>query len=132
MDIFQANEFFCDMFKNKKVTYDFDEKCICKVEFVCTNGRPHLIQKVECDKAKFMVEGMKPFYVPITIFTLDKTLIEIKELIAGFKDAYIHPLNKQQFNECKEEKDKEMMIGGFMKMTGFTKKQLLKKLSISQ
>ena len=65
MDYFQAQDFFKQLYPNKKISYEFDEKCHRVHELIYTDGVPNPVHHVENDKVKVSVEGMDPIYVSI-------------------------------------------------------------------
>lgn len=65
MNLYEAKDFFKQMYPNKQISFDFDEKCYRFLEIVMTDGKPNPTHHCECQKVKVMIEGMDPIYVPI-------------------------------------------------------------------
>lgn len=65
MNIYEAQDFFKNMYPEKKITFDFDLKCIRQIEIIQTDGFPNLLHNIEYQKLKVSIEGMEDLYVPI-------------------------------------------------------------------
>ncbi len=65
MDLYQAQDFFKQMYPNKEIKFDFDDICHKFYELSMTDGVPNLVHHCECNKVKVIVEGIEPIYVPI-------------------------------------------------------------------
>lgn len=65
MDFFQAQDFFKQMYPEKKISFEFDEKCQRVHELIYTDGKPNPFHHVENNKVKVTVEGQAPVYVAI-------------------------------------------------------------------
>jgi len=65
MNLYQAQEFFKQLYPGKEIKYDFDDKCHRFYEIIITDGQPNPVHHCECNKVKVIVDGMDPIYVPI-------------------------------------------------------------------
>lgn len=86
MDYFEAQELFNNMYPDKKITYEFDEKCQRFHELVYTDGIPNPVHHIENNKVKVSVEEMDPMYIPIAPHRECCTWSHIKALINSMKD----------------------------------------------
>jgi len=86
MDFFQVQDFFKQMHPEKKISYEFDDKCHRFHELVYTDGIPNPIHHVENHKVKVTVEEMAPIYVPIAPHRECYTWEEIKKVINRMLD----------------------------------------------
>jgi len=65
MNFFQAQTFFKRMYPNKEIQFEFDEKCLGRVELEYTDGELNPIHHVENNKLKVTVFDMDAIYVDI-------------------------------------------------------------------
>jgi hypothetical protein len=86
MDFLQAQEFLAKAYPDKKIIYEFDEKCHRFHELVYTDGVPNPVHHVENNRVKVTVEGLEPMYVPIAPHRECYTWEAIKALILSKPD----------------------------------------------
>lgn len=86
MDLFELQEFMGKLYPEKKITYEFDEKCHRVHELIYTNGVPNPIHHVENDRVKVNVEGMAPVYSPIRPHREVYSWESMKKMINGKPD----------------------------------------------
>ncbi len=81
MDLFQLQDFFKNMYPEKLITYEFDEKCQRVHELIYTDGKPNEYHHVEYNKVKVTPDKLDSIYVDIAphreVFTWDA----IKQII---------------------------------------------------
>lgn len=81
MNYFEAKEMFKKMYPEKKIDFEFDEKCHRVHELIYTDGKPNPVHHIENDKVKVSVEGMDAIYVPIQPHRECATWEHMKSLI---------------------------------------------------
>lgn len=81
MNFFQAQDFFKKLYPGKNIFFEFDDKCHRFHELVFTDGKPHSLHHIECDKVKVTVEGNVPIYVDIVPHRFNLEWEEIKKII---------------------------------------------------
>lgn len=81
MNIFEVQDLFRNMYPEKKVSFEFDEKCHRYHELVYTDGKPNPVHHVDNNKVKVTVEGMEPKYVDIDSHRENYTWDAMKDLL---------------------------------------------------
>lgn len=81
MDFFQTQDFFKQLHPEKKISYEFDEKCHRVHEIIYTDGKPNPIHHIESDKVKITVEGQETVYISIMPHREIATWEYMKEMI---------------------------------------------------
>jgi hypothetical protein len=81
MNLYEAQDFFKQMYKDKKVVIEFDDKCIRKIECIYTDGNLHDTNHIEYRNVKVSVEGMESVYVPIQPHRMLISADQIKQKI---------------------------------------------------
>lgn len=88
MNLYEAEDFFKNLYKDKKITYEFDMNCLKQMEIVHTDGLPNEIGHVEYKKVKVIVEGMDPVYMPIAPHRGCIEFKEIKDYVSKCEKVY--------------------------------------------
>lgn len=125
MNFYECQEFFKQMYPDKKITFEFDEKCHRQIEIICTDGNPNMVHHIECNKVKVTVFGMAPIYVPIQPHRYNTSWVILKEMVNKKNDVFIH---ERDIEALQKEEDKEGVLKRLIEYTGLTKEQILKKL----
>lgn len=131
MNFFEAQDFFKQMYVGKKITFEFDEKCHRFIEIVHTDGLPHEMHHLECNKVKVNVEGMDSIYIPIQPHRVNVTWKQAKSLLDSKSDVYIHPDRLMTIKSLKERSDPdyEKCLEECSEITGLSKDNIVKKFS---
>lgn len=129
MDLFEAKEFFTDLYKGKELKYEFDNHCMRTIEIVHTESLPHLINHVEYNKVKITPDGVEPFYIPIAPHRMNISIAEIRKYLSSNSDSYIHPQMKEEYGKASEETRKKMSEE-IRNLSGFTDEQLNEKMKV--
>jgi diaminopimelate epimerase len=119
MNLFEAQEFFKSMYPNKKINFEFDEKCHRLHEVVYTEGNPHVVHHVENNKVKVSVEGMDSMYVPIAPHRENVGFAQIKSIINSKQDVFIHDQQLKNINDLDKE-NKSNFIQELSTLTGLS------------
>ena len=102
MDFFEAQDFMKKMYPDKNISFEFDDNCHRTVEIVYTDGKPHMINHVECCKVKAVIEGMDPIYIPIAPHRFNTTWMGAKQYFNNAKDVFIHPEELKALSDSKD------------------------------
>lgn len=86
MDLFEAQEFFKNMYPGKEISYEFDDKCYRTHEIILTNGKPNPVHHIECNKVKVMVQGQQSTYVPILSHRMVCSWEDMKKRVMAMPD----------------------------------------------
>jgi len=101
MNYYEAQDAFKKMYPDRLVTFEFDEKCIRRIECVYTDGEMHMGNHIEYRHVKVIPEGMPSLYVPIDPHREIITAATVKAKIP--KDAvYVHPDELKMLKELKD------------------------------
>jgi hypothetical protein len=65
MDIYQVEDLFKKIYKNKKVEISFDPLCVKTIEIGFLNGVPNEVHHLEFDRVKVTVDSAEDNYVDI-------------------------------------------------------------------
>lgn len=122
MDFFEAQDFFKKMYPNKKISFEFDEKCHHIHELVYTDGLPNVVHHIENNKVKINIEGMPSQYINIKPHRLNYVWSDMKNMINSKNDIY---LNDEQVEELNENNVQE-----FSRITGISPQKLMKKKNL--
>lgn len=132
MDYFQAENFFKNLFPDKEIFLEFDEKCIRQIECIMTDGLPHHKNHIEFNKLKATIEGMNPMYVDISPHRGILNWSALKNSINSKEDVWIHPdiFKNIEFVENSENPtDAELIFDNLELETGIKKDSIKEKYS---
>lgn len=90
MDLYQAEEFFKNLYPSKKITMEFDQNCHREINFIFTKGSAHGINHIAFERVKVSVEGMEPQYVPIAPHRICASWNELKKFITTRTDFHVN------------------------------------------
>lgn len=65
MDIYQAENFFKDLYPGKEIKLSFPPECHRKYEIIMTDGKPNPEHHLECHHVMIEIVGEKTVRVPI-------------------------------------------------------------------
>lgn len=83
MNFFEAQDLFRQIYPDKQITFEFDEKCQRVNEIIYTDGVPNEFHHIENNKVKVNVQGMDPVYVSIAPHREICTWQYLRDLIAS-------------------------------------------------
>lgn len=131
MNFFEAQDFFKKMYPDKQINYEFDDQCHRLHEISYTNGLPHPIHHIECNKVKVTVEGLPSQYVPIQPHRYTVSWSDLKNYINTKDDVF---LNEQIINQLKDLKQNneasfDQSLNELSQITNLEKEALLEKVS---
>lgn len=85
MNLFQTQDFFKNLYKDKSVKFEFDQKCHSRYELIIVEGKLNPVHHLENDKIKVTVEDMDSVYVPISPHRQNFTTEEMLNFIEKSK-----------------------------------------------
>lgn len=129
MDLFQAQDFMKEMYPSKDISFEFDDNCHRIVEMVFTNGSPHLMHHVECNKVKVNIPGEPSRYVPISPHRITTTLNALVQYLSSKKSVFIHETQKKSFQDAQDDNEKEAIIKKLVDQSGLSSDEIRKQLS---
>lgn len=127
MNYYEVQDFFKKLYPNEVVRFEFDEKCHRFLEIVHTDGLPNLMHHCECDKVKVNVGWMDPMYVSILPHRMNLSWADVKNLITGKNDVWIHPDDIKNLKSLKEQ-DYEDKISELESLSGLERSIIERKL----
>ena len=119
MDFFQAQDFFKQMYPEKKMNFEFDDTCHRILEVIYTNGNPNMIHHVECNKVKVNIDGMEPIYCPIQPHRFNTSWAAAKRYLNEKSDVHVEDSDLKNLAALKEN-DKPGYECKFKEMCEYT------------
>ena len=129
MDFFQAQDFMKEMYPGKELSYEFDDKCHRTVELIFTDGAPHLVHHVECNKVKVNIPGEASRYVPIAPHRIGTSWDAAKRYMNAKQDVFIHDDQKAAYREAKDQAEKDAIVKQISDQSGLPSDQIKQKLA---
>lgn len=126
MDYYQTQSFFKEMFKGQKVSFEFDDKCIRKLELIYSEGKMHIDNHIEYQKVKVTTENFTPFYVPIQPHRMIAPVSFVKDKVHE-DEIYFHQEHKDAYAKASDE-EKAMKLTELSALTGMSAEQIKKQL----
>ncbi len=102
MNYYEAQDAFKKMYPDRLVSFEFDGKCIRRVECVYTDGDMHMMNHIEYRHVKVTPKGMESIYVAIDPHREIITASTVKQKIQQ-DGVYIHPNELDSLKQLREE-----------------------------